>query len=186
MPRDSSDRYRRCLCTGYDIKVSMGKAQALAFLLDFSHTFTGYTGNCRGCQTADSLGCKWKSFRCLLGGYSTKWELQRFPSDAEVCSYMVGGWWEPTSRTFSINVSVSGQSCICFLYLFFIYLLPVLPLHLSFYLQRYFISVQLGVWIFLKKSFCFNSCLYTRHYLYFFSFHFSVLFLITSWYLTKF
>lgn len=44
--------------TGYDTKVLLGKAQALAFLLDFSHTFTGYTDNCRGCWTADFLGCK--------------------------------------------------------------------------------------------------------------------------------
>lgn len=57
MPIDSSDS-KGGMCTGYDTKVPPGKAQAWAFLLDFSHMFTGYTDNCRGCQTADFLGCK--------------------------------------------------------------------------------------------------------------------------------
>lgn len=58
-----------------------------------------------------------------------------------------------------IDMSVSGWSCFCFLYLFFIYLLPVFPLHLSFYLQRCFTPVQLGVCIFMKKNLSVLICM---------------------------
>lgn len=193
MPIESCGRYGRCLCTGYDIKVSLGKAQVLACLLDFSHMFTGYTDSCRGWQTADFLGCKWQSFRYLRGGYSIKWGLQRFPSNAEVCSYMVGVWWGPPPRTWPFLGGQRGHRYVCIWLKMFLFSLPIFHLSVTcFSSPSLFISTEMlhssSTWCLYfheKKSFCFDLYLYIRYYLYFLPFHFSVLFLITSWHLIK-